>query len=148
MPEADKKIIDAQIKSASLAPEKNGNQQIQGTENTSFSLMAALDAMQQKYSTPKTEKEEGKETQEPHPADPQAMSIRERQKQVKNRVGPNGQPINQPRLAQDHPQNKQPASPAPKMAGGALKKAAGKWAKIALPLGSGGIGGLISYFIS
>ncbi len=77
-----------------------------------------------------------------------APSTRENQKQV-NRVGPQGQKI-QPRLAEDgrvQPQTEQP-SLAAAGARGALKKAAKNALPVALPLGSGLAGGIISYFIT
>ena len=77
---------------------------------------------------------------EPH----EELSMRQRQQQVNQRVGLQGQELPKPRLAGGR--QKAPAPLAP--VAGAAKKAAKKWAKIALPLGSVGAGGILGYFLS
>ena len=71
-------------------------------------------------------------------------TMRQRQQQVNQRVGLQGQKLPGPRLKEGRQKPLAPIAPV----AGAAKKAAKKWAKIALPLGSVGAGGILGYFLT
>lgn len=75
-------------------------------------------------------------------------STRERQQQIGKKVDAQGVPIEQPRLQKGRRKEEE----KPGKVSSTAKKAAGGWAKaalpVALPLGSGLVGGLISYLIA